>query len=343
MDRAADVRKWQELVARVRPRPGMYGLSGFSDVCALLVGFDLGREDDDTLHGFYEWLCLRRPDHANLAFPSQVAMEVTGSASVLMAEEQDRACVERLFDLLSEFLLDEELEPRLAEAREQLGVAADLLPTDARVEFARSVLTRGPVVDAFRWLVETAAQASPEQRQAALPALRAAHVLLRQDQHPRWRHRMLQLEDDVRAGIQWRSQPEICVFVATREAPPAAVDFSGLDPPPETSPAYPLEDAEGLLPGWSVTELDLRFAEIPEPLARYLRDVLRTARDTTGGVVWLGFEGSFHFEHVLTPDVATSVYGVCAPGMPPQVAITRLELESEQWAAAVAAVRERVG
>ena len=328
------------MVAQVRDRLGMYtGRGTFGDACALLVGFDLAL-DGGTLHRFYEWLCLRRPDYANYWISGQIALDIGGDRSA-WTQEQDRAAVAHLFDLLSEFLADDGFGARTEQARERLRAAAEVLPMrpdTARV--IRSHLDRGPLVQAFRNLVGAAEDVSPEHREAVLPALQAALALLQQDRHPHWKQRVAGLADDIRAGIHWRAQPEVAVFIATRDTTPAPVDFSALDPAPEAVPPFPLEDEMGLLPGWSVTELDLRFDAIPEPLARYLRDVLRTARDTTGGVVWLAFEGSFSFDGILTEP--RSVYGVCAPDMPPQVAIDGATLRSDEWSATVAAARREL-
>ncbi len=50
------------------------------------------------------------------------------------------------------------------------------------------------------------------------------------------------------------------------------------------------------------------------------RDCLRRACGA-GVVAWLGFEGSFHFSKLLTPDIANLVYGVCASGSPVELAL----------------------
>ncbi|GAA4985222.1 hypothetical protein GCM10023334_115970 [Nonomuraea thailandensis] len=54
-------------------------------------------------------------------------------------------------------------------------------------------------------------------------------------------------------------------------------------------------------------------------------------------VAWLGFEGSFHFDHLLTADGAHQIYGVCSGGGPPELALEDEERRGERWREAAAA------
>ena len=54
-------------------------------------------------------------------------------------------------------------------------------------------------------------------------------------------------------------------------------------------------------------------------------------------MVWLGFEGSFHFDNLLTEAVAPQVYGVCAPGGEPVVATDLPTLATPDWRLVIAA------
>jgi hypothetical protein len=91
-------------------------------------------------------------------------------------------------------------------------------------------------------------------------------------------------------------------------------DFDVPPTPPTSVKRYELIDDE---PGASiplVVEYDLVFAVLPDPLAPYLQECLRRVRDAGAQVAWLAFEGAFHFEHLLTRDIAHQVYGVCVTG-----------------------------
>ncbi|MFI6994067.1 hypothetical protein [Nonomuraea wenchangensis] len=48
-------------------------------------------------------------------------------------------------------------------------------------------------------------------------------------------------------------------------------------------------------------------------------------------VAWLGFEGAFNFNDLLTPDTAHLVYGVCASGSPVELALEVEERAGERW------------
>ncbi|MEO6086534.1 MAG: hypothetical protein ABIQ18_25815 [Umezawaea sp.] len=56
-------------------------------------------------------------------------------------------------------------------------------------------------------------------------------------------------------------------------------------------------------------------------LTPQLEACLSTACRHPGSVAWPTFEGSFHFDHLLTDDVADQVYGLCAHGDIPLVVV----------------------
>lgn len=77
---------------------------------------------------------------------------------------------------------------------------------------------------------------------------------------------------------------------------------------------YDLEDAEELLGGRVVRELDVRYDAVPEPLGDCVTAWLRAAVGAGAELAWFAFEGSFHFEHLLTPDIAGQVFGIADAG-----------------------------
>jgi hypothetical protein len=70
-----------------------------------------------------------------------------------------------------------------------------------------------------------------------------------------------------------------------------------------------------------VYEYDFDFDTLPVKLTPQLEACMSTACRNPGSVAWLAFEGSFHFDHLLTDDVAGQVYGLCAHGDVPLVVV----------------------
>jgi hypothetical protein len=89
-----------------------------------------------------------------------------------------------------------------------------------------------------------------------------------------------------------------------------------------------------------VYEHDLTFAAVPDGFQTLVRRLLEAAIDGGAEVAWFGFEGSFSFEHLLTRDVASMVYGV-ADGAGVQLAFDDARRESSEWESQIALYRER--
>lgn len=73
---------------------------------------------------------------------------------------------------------------------------------------------------------------------------------------------------------------------------------------------YVLEDESGVLGGQVVFEYDFIFQEIPSDLEAALRAGLLAARAAGARVAWFAFEGSFHYDSLLTKQMAGHVYAV---------------------------------
>ncbi len=84
---------------------------------------------------------------------------------------------------------------------------------------------------------------------------------------------------------------------------------------------YRLEDDRQGTNSTPVHEYDFQLATLPADLQQRLENCLRAACEIPGSVAWLAFEGSFHFDHLLTEDVAGQIYGVCASGESPVVVL----------------------
>lgn len=88
---------------------------------------------------------------------------------------------------------------------------------------------------------------------------------------------------------------------------PAALS---LEPVPIRTRTYALDDEDNVLSGRSVVEYDLVFAEVPTSLEVLLTRCLHAARASGAEVAWFGFEGSFDFGCLLSPEIANQIYAV---------------------------------
>lgn len=103
-----DLARDRDLVARVRARPGLYGLDGsYHPTVAFLIGLDLGRSGG-LLAGFTPWLLAREGVESSLdwsalcleeAFPGEGVRHWGG-----LTAERQRVASDLLLALLLEFL-----------------------------------------------------------------------------------------------------------------------------------------------------------------------------------------------------------------------------------------------
>ncbi|MFE2410516.1 hypothetical protein ACFXDE_19455 [Kitasatospora sp. NPDC059408] len=108
----------------------------------------------------------------------------------------------------------------------------------------------------------------------------------------------------------------ISLFAAAPSAEPFDLTFDVDGCSPDQISTYHLEDDEHVLTGLQVVEYDLSFSALPTPLGPYLEACLEQVCAQGARVAWLGFEGSFHYDHLLTGSVARMLYGVAAQGLP---------------------------
>jgi hypothetical protein len=146
---------------------------------------------------------------------------------------------------------------------------------------------------------------------------------------------------DLASALRFAARPVISVFVPGSQ--PSPPDFTSGGTAPVEVQTYLLErDDPGWFPHPVVTEYDLVFDELPADLHAYLAHCLRVGCAAGGTVVWLGFEGSFHFDHVLTDVSAPQTYGVGAPGVDPVAAPDLPALRTPGWRAVIRSFRDRL-
>ncbi|MER7848156.1 hypothetical protein ABTZ03_29910 [Kitasatospora sp. NPDC096077] len=123
----------------------------------------------------------------------------------------------------------------------------------------------------------------------------------------------------------------ISLFAAAPFAEPADLTFDIDGCSPDRIARYHLEGDEGVLSGLQVVEYDLSFGALPTRLGPYLEACLEQVCERGARVAWLGFEGSFHYDHLLTGSVARMLYGVAAQGRPAVVVLDDDERTGSAW------------
>ncbi len=101
----------------------------------------------------------------------------------------------------------------------------------------------------------------------------------------------------------------LSLFAVYGDEPPPG-DLTSLGLPEFRLRRYVLDDDTRVLGGGSVVEYDLHFERLPSNLRECLGILLGWARFSGAVVAWFGFEGSFHFEHLLTGDIANQIYAL---------------------------------
>lgn len=150
------------------------------------------------------------------------------------------------------------------------------------------------------------------------------------------------LVSSIRDAVCWSGPAIINLFTLGRIEERLlgdAFDISGLRPEGlEVFRLHSEPDVRELI----VWEYDLTFDDISEDLIPYLMLCLERASVGAGGVAWLAFEGSFHFEHLFAEDVAEYIYGYCMPGGEPVVVWENDILKSSGWKRCISDVRSVV-
>ena len=173
------------MVAVVGSRLGMYVQPTYSHACALLRGFELGR-NENALWLFTEWLLTRDPDRPELAFESKVLNSALGADErpgiSSLAEDEDAHCRQHLSELLAEFLNDRQFASDRRSAGEALNSLVEVTPmADDIAKVVRSHVDSGAYVAALWWFEQLFRDRRPmahEDRlmQAARAGLRQSHA-----------------------------------------------------------------------------------------------------------------------------------------------------------------------
>ncbi|GAB4102226.1 hypothetical protein GCM10028790_12440 [Micromonospora taraxaci] len=150
------------------------------------------------------------------------------------------------------------------------------------------------------------------------------------------------MASDLASGLRFAAQPVVSVFVPGTPVVSPNFVFGGTTPAEVRTYSLEQDDPPGSFPCARVTEFDLVFDVLPADLGHYLEDCLKVACSASASVVWMAFEGSFHFDHILTEAIAPQVYGICAPGDDPVIVPDLETLKTPHWRSVVASYRSRL-
>ncbi|MFF2995159.1 hypothetical protein ACFVTC_11340 [Streptomyces sp. NPDC057950] len=145
--------------------------------------------------------------------------------------------------------------------------------------------------------------------------------------------------NDIEEAIRWSGPAVVVLFtLGTSESFLEENDFEVAGMKPDDVEPFRLgADPEGQR--GVVQSYDLTFEDDDHDFVPYLRECLRRASAEAAGIAWLAFEGSFHYEHLFTDDVADKIYGYCVPGAAPVAIWDDAILKSDRWKCEIGEVR----
>lgn len=144
-------------------------------------------------------------------------------------------------------------------------------------------------------------------------------------------------------AIAWSGvDATLILFVAFPAGAVAEVSPPSTPAAPMRIRQYDLEDLDRHLSGRSVREYDLVYDQVPEELEQIVMLWIAAAMASGADFAWFGFEGTFHFEHILTTDISDQVFAVGTRNE------TRLALDDDyrdgpEWAAVLLSIRDGLG
>jgi hypothetical protein len=146
--------------------------------------------------------------------------------------------------------------------------------------------------------------------------------------------------NEVQEGLCFAGPAIVTVFVigaGNESLPSETFQLAGLAP--DNVRPFMLQEQPATIVPLGLMSYDLTFHDTSLALSTYTRQVLRRLCADGRAVAWAGFEGSFHYDHLLTEDIASSVYGYCASGAEPVVAWDFATLRSAAWRQRIAETR----
>ncbi|WP_329376637.1 hypothetical protein OG625_03810 [Streptomyces sp. NBC_01351] len=139
-------------------------------------------------------------------------------------------------------------------------------------------------------------------------------------------------EGDIHETLCWRGPASVNVFVVgagNTPLPAEAFHLAGLVPD-DMLPFVLMEQPAAVEP-FGLISYDLDFEDTSLDLREYTRAALARLCEDHRAVAWAGFEGSIHYDHLLTDEVARQIYGYCASGTEPVIEWDLATLRTERW------------
>jgi hypothetical protein len=145
---------------------------------------------------------------------------------------------------------------------------------------------------------------------------------------------------EIRDLLCWRGPVSVNVFVigaGNTPLPEKAFHLAGMVP--DAFLPFPLLEQPEAIEPLGLVSYDMDFDDTSLDLREYTRAVLRRVCADTRAVAWAAFEGTFHYDELLTDQVAHQVYGYCATGTEPVVEWDTAALRGEEWRQRIAEAR----
>lgn len=145
---------------------------------------------------------------------------------------------------------------------------------------------------------------------------------------------------EVLDALCWRGPASVNVFVigsGNTPLPEEAFRLAGMVP--DAFLPFPLLEQPEAVERLGLVSYDLDFHDVSLDLRAYTRAALRRVCADGRAVAWAAFEGSFHYDELLSERVAHQVYGYCVTGAEPVVEWDIAVLRSDEWRLGIAEVR----
>ncbi|MGW1069789.1 hypothetical protein ACWD4F_35430 [Streptomyces aureus] len=148
------------------------------------------------------------------------------------------------------------------------------------------------------------------------------------------------MEDEMRDLLCWRGPVSVNVFVVGSGNTPLPEEaFRLVGMVPDAVLPFPLLGQPEAIERLGLVSYDIDFDDVSLDLREYTRAVLRRVCADARSVAWAAFEGSFHYDEILTDRVALQVYGYCVAGAEPVVEWDIAALRGEDWRHRIAEAR----
>jgi hypothetical protein len=117
----------------------------------------------------------------------------------------------------------------------------------------------------------------------------------------------------MRSAVSWSGTDVVLAMFVVSPRLAAPAPHHPLTHPPDRVRVYELEDVRGVLGEHRhLYEYDFVWREFPPGVDDLVSDYLVSALEDGAVIALFGFEGSFDFEYLLHPDVASQIYAVAS-------------------------------